>query len=285
MEQENILISIIVASYNYGRYLRDNLNALKQQTYKNIEVVIVDDGSTDNSMDIINEYVKSDSRFNIVTHLNHENKGLNESLKLALQNCHGEFVAFCESDDYWTENHVEEFVNYIKKYKDVDLLVCDFLPFGQNAKQVLHYTVDKGLLNLYKHLRRIRKPKNIFWETYLDSWVFPTFSIVMVKKTELEKCDFDAPQRCGTDIWLWRQLMLSAKTGYIDEKLTFFRRSGESLVVEDANCSSKLYFKKICQLINKKVQETPLPFMFQPKKRKLYKKVKREVNKTANEEI
>ena len=148
-----------------------------------------------------------------------------------------------------------------------------------------NYTVDKGLLNLYKHLRRIRKPKNIFWETYLDSWVFPTFSIVMVKKTELEKCDFDAPQRCGTDIWLWRQLMLSAKTGYIDEKLTFFRRSGESLVVEDANCSSKLYFKKICQLINKKVQETPLPFMFQPKKRKLYKKVKREVNKTANEEI
>ena len=57
------------------------------------------------------------------------------------------------------------------------------------------------------------------------------------------------------------------------------------MVVEDANCSSKLYFKKICQLINKKVQETPLPFMFQPKKRKLYKKVKREVNKTANEEI
>ena len=44
MEQENILISIIVASYNYGRYLRDNLNALKQQTYKNIEVIVVDDG-------------------------------------------------------------------------------------------------------------------------------------------------------------------------------------------------------------------------------------------------
>lgn len=271
---ENLLISIIVASYNYGRYLRENLESLLNQTYKNIEVIVVDDGSTDESLDIINEYVKKDSRFKLITHENHANLGLNESLKKAISFCNGEYIAFCESDDFFKENHIEEKVKYIKKYSDADVIVSDFIPFGNDAKSVEGYLTSKGLLGLYKHLKSIKKPKNIFFETYLNCWVFPTFSIVMVKKEVLTKCNLDAPSRCGTDVWLWRQLMLKYKTGYVDKKMTYYRRSGEALITADID--EKTYIDSINKLIIKDVKNYPLPPIFSPR-RKLVKKVKKHI--------
>ena len=227
--EKNILVSIIVASYNYGRYLRENLESLKNQTYTNIEIIVVDDGSTDNSIEIINEYVETDKRFKLIIHDNHSNLGLNKSLKKALEYCNGDYIAFCESDDYWAPNHVEEKVNYINKHPNAGIVVCDFIPFGTDKKSINTYTNSQGLIKLYNYLKNLKSPQIIFFDV-LKYWTFPTFSIVMVKASELKQCDFDAPVKCGTDIWLWRQLMIKTRTGYVDKKLTYFRRSGESLV-------------------------------------------------------
>ena len=105
MCEKYLFVSIIVASYNYGRYLKANLESLINQTYKNIEIIVVDDGSTDNSLEIIKEYIKKDSRVQLLTHKNNINRGLKISLQKALQIAKGEYVAFCESDDYWDIHH------------------------------------------------------------------------------------------------------------------------------------------------------------------------------------
>lgn len=78
------LVSIIVTSYNYDKYISETLNSLINQTYKNIEIIVMDDGSSDNSINIIKNYQKQDPRIKLITHPNNENKGLAFSVKTAI---------------------------------------------------------------------------------------------------------------------------------------------------------------------------------------------------------
>ena len=103
----NPLVSIIVTSYNYENYIKETLNSLIGQTYSNIEIIVVDDGSTDNSLHIIKSFVQKDSRIKLFTHPNNQNMGLDKSVKLGVSKARGEWISFCESDDSLQKNYVE----------------------------------------------------------------------------------------------------------------------------------------------------------------------------------
>lgn len=98
---KDVFFSVIVASYNYQDYIRETLDSLVNQTYKNFEVIVVDDGSSDDSVQIIREYEKKYPFVHLYQHANGKNKGLPETLLLGLNKSKGEFIAFCESDDKW----------------------------------------------------------------------------------------------------------------------------------------------------------------------------------------
>ena len=91
------LISVIIAIYNPGKHLRKCLDSIVNQTYKNLEIILVDDGSTDSSLSVCKEYAEKDNR--IIVH-HKENSGVsstrNEGIKLA----HGDYFSFIDSDDY-----------------------------------------------------------------------------------------------------------------------------------------------------------------------------------------
>lgn len=91
------LISIIVPVYNTEQYLSKCLDSLINQTYKNIEIICVNDGSTDNSADILNEYDKKDKRVRMISQ---KNCGLSATRNTGLKNCCGEYVMFLDSDDW-----------------------------------------------------------------------------------------------------------------------------------------------------------------------------------------
>ncbi len=259
MCEKYLFVSIIVASYNYGRYLKANLESLINQTYKNIEIIVIDDGSTDNSLEIIKEYIKKDSRVKLLTHKNNRNRGLKISLQKALQIAKGEYVAFCESDDYWDIHHIEEKVKYLKENPEAEIVICDFTPFGQDKSSIEHYTLSDGLVRLFDYLKKLKKPKIIFYDT-LKMWTFPTFSIVMVKTNRLLECNWEVPSKNGVDIWLWKQLMLTSKTGYVNKKLTFFRRSGESLVPESLikeSFSTDEYWAELEKVLEETIKKQP----------------------------
>jgi len=222
------LVSVVVASYNYGRYLRDNLDSILNQTYKNFEVIVIDDGSTDDSVEIIKEYCDKDTRFHFFEHENHANLGLTKSLKIAIDYCKGEYIAFCESDDYWHEEYLKEKINYLNEHRDADVIVNKFKVFGASEEQVKHYTENPQLLSLYDKLEKLKKPEMIYFKI-LEDWTFPTFSIVMVRASSLRACNLDAPAVNRLDVWLFWQLTIHYKTGFVDKELTYFRRSGESL--------------------------------------------------------
>ena len=105
----NELISIIVPVYNVEKYLEKCLNSLVNQTYKNLEIICVNDGSPDGSLKILEEFSKRDTRVKIVSQ---ENQGLSGARNTGLKHVKGEYVAFLDSDDWIDENAFESALNY-----------------------------------------------------------------------------------------------------------------------------------------------------------------------------
>ncbi len=93
----NSMISVIVPVYNVEKYLSKCLDSIINQTYQNLEIICVDDGSTDSSPMILEEYAKKDSRIKIITR---QNGGLSAARNTGVKNATGEFVSFVDSDDW-----------------------------------------------------------------------------------------------------------------------------------------------------------------------------------------
>lgn len=118
------MISVIIPVYNVENYLRDCLNSLKNQTYKNFEVIMVNDGSTDSSGEICKEYT-CDSRFRF---FNIPNGGVSNARNVALKHANGEMISFLDSDDMYASNFLE-IMYEIKVKENADIVICDTKPF------------------------------------------------------------------------------------------------------------------------------------------------------------
>ncbi|MCL2439551.1 MAG: glycosyltransferase [Alphaproteobacteria bacterium] len=118
---EKGLISIIVPIYNAGRYLRQCLDSLGAQTYKNIEIICVDDGSTDSSAKILREYADKDKRIVLRTQ---KNSGPSIARRAALELAHGEYLMFLDADDWYDPAACEKMVAAMQR-EGADLVMCD----------------------------------------------------------------------------------------------------------------------------------------------------------------
>ena len=119
MENNMPLISIIVPVYNAEKYIERCLNSLINQTYNYIEILCIDDGSKDNSYNIIKEF--KDKRIKL---LRQENAGPAKARNLGLKNSNGEYIMFCDADDYYEPNMCELMLETIIK-QNVDFVICD----------------------------------------------------------------------------------------------------------------------------------------------------------------
>ena len=116
-----MLISIIIPIYNVERYLRKCLDSVINQTYKNIEVLLINDGSTDNSQKIVDEYVKKDKRFKSFIK---KNGGLSDARNFGIQKATGKYFLLVDSDDTIEKNTVNDLANTVKN-NDFDLVIFD----------------------------------------------------------------------------------------------------------------------------------------------------------------
>lgn len=116
------LISVIVPIYNCARYLRKCLDSLQNQTYKNIEIILVDDGSLDDSAQICEEYCRHNKNF---YYIHQENLGVSAARNQGMAIARGEYVAFCDSDD-WVDEDMYETLYGIIRETDAEIAVIDF---------------------------------------------------------------------------------------------------------------------------------------------------------------
>jgi glycosyltransferase involved in cell wall biosynthesis len=129
------LVSIIVPVYNSEEYLDKTISSILCQTYKNIEILLIDDGSNDNSMEIINRYKKEDSRIRVFSH---QNSGQSFTRNKGIESSTGDFLVFLDSDDWIDEQFIE------KMYKKItisqsDIVVCDYyISYPQEQIEILY---------------------------------------------------------------------------------------------------------------------------------------------------
>ena len=113
---EKTLVSIIVPVYNVEKYLEQCINSLINQTYEEIEILLINDGSKDNSGKICDEYKKKDKRIKV---FHKENEGLGLTRNFGIERAKGKYMVFVDSDDYLSTTAIETLMNYSKKYDTV----------------------------------------------------------------------------------------------------------------------------------------------------------------------
>lgn len=130
-------VSLIIPIYNAEKYLRRCLDSAMQQTFSDMEIIVVNDGSDDSSLDICREYEQLDSRFRVI---DKANTGVSDSRNCALEAAQGEYLQFLDSDDWLAPDATESLVYAAKKF-DCDLVIADF------------YRVDGAVFTEKQHIR------------------------------------------------------------------------------------------------------------------------------------
>ena len=170
----NPLVSIIVPVFNVEKYLEECLDSILNQTYENIEVILVDDGSTDSSGKICDEYLKKDSKIKV---FHKTNGGLSDARNYGVENSNGEYIIFVDSDDYLSKYTLEF---SIKEIKDA---AADILVFAikreKEEKEILEYKKnifnrEEGIIELFKgNLYRFSACGKIYKTNIVKKYKFP----------------------------------------------------------------------------------------------------------------
>lgn len=153
----NQLVSIVIPIYNVEKYLERCLNSVMNQTYKCIEVLLIDDGSTDCSLEICNAYAKRDSRFKVY---HKENGGLSDARNYGIDRAIGEWLYFLDSDDWISDNTISDLVEVsIKNECQIAMGSCNFchsvdeFAMSKTSNEVIFYNNEEALYEMTTGLK------------------------------------------------------------------------------------------------------------------------------------
>ena len=159
------LVSIIIPVYNVEKYLTKCLDSVINQTYSNLEIILVDDGSTDRSGVICDEYAGLDERIKVI---HNKNSGVSSARNTGIKICKGDFIAFIDSDDYVDKKYIVSLLEPLMK-DNYDFVFCGFLEFYvKSKKKSYHLLSDKELNDL---TGVFFKDYHIFQQLLLYPWI------------------------------------------------------------------------------------------------------------------
>jgi len=145
----NKKVSIIVPIYNAEETLDRCIKSLINQTYKNIEIILINDGSTDNSYKICEKYKKKDKR---ISFFSKKNTGVSDTRNYGYKNSNGDYIMFADADDYMETNMVDKMLSVLEKEK-ASLTCCIYFDNNKEAQKKLENNIEKfSQKEYYKYL-------------------------------------------------------------------------------------------------------------------------------------
>lgn len=210
----NEKISIIVPIYNVEMYLEECINSLIHQTYSNIEIILIDDGSSDSSGKICDKYKKIDNRIRVV---HKENGGVSSARNAGIRLVNTKYISFVDPDDYVSEQFIEKLYNSLVD-NSADIAVCNF--FTIREKNIIEdRKIKNNSLNQEEALRLLVKDE--IMSSYLWNKMF--------KKELFENLQFDIGYRYE-DIRIMHKIFLKAKKiVMIEDSLYYYRIRMDSI--------------------------------------------------------
>jgi len=223
VELKDILVSVIIPVYNVDEYLRSCLESIVSQTHHNIEIILINDGSTDKSPSICNEFKIKDSRIKLI---NKENGGLSSARNAGLDVCNGDFITFVDSDD-WVDKRYVETLLIIAVTKKSDIA------FGENElvffESQIHTNIINPLTTIYSNLEALEAlfSKNLVSHTV--SWG------KLYKKELFIDLRFPTGRIHEDEFTTYILFFKSSRIAYINKRLYFYRQRLNSITSRPHN--------------------------------------------------
>ncbi|HEM3182139.1 TPA: glycosyltransferase family 2 protein [Streptococcus suis] len=216
--KQDILISVVIPTYNMSNYLKNVYQSLCNQNYKNLEILFVNDGSTDNTISVLEDFQRKDERVKIVTI---ENSGVSIARNTGLEIATGNYVFFCDADD---ELEPECFEHCVKVIQDdsPDFIKVGFAKKIGTVKKVKKLSVETNTLHSGED-SLINLVQNMF---YHDD--FSTIGGVLLKSSLAKKHRFDASFSIGEDFLYVSQCLFSAMSVYVIGKPYYVYRVNQN---------------------------------------------------------
>lgn len=246
-ENKKFKVSIIIPSYNSERYIFETINSVIQQTYLNKEIILVDDGSTDNTIDI----VKSTGETILIFH--QSNSGPSAARNLGVREASGDFVAFLDSDDIWESTKLEDQVDYLIKHQNIVAVGSSFTIFGGGIND-RHIILNNEILLSYLPLDFLASPK-----------IHP--STIVIRTEVAKSISFPENVRDGEDVIYAAIVRSFGEIGSVEKILMKRRMHRNQLTKNDDHfkkglMSRIMWVKNNFQLLNIKSAEEAVDYIF-----------------------
>lgn len=207
------LVTVYIANHNYEKFLKKSINSVLNQTYKNYELIIIDDGSTDNSFKILDKY-KHYEKIKIIIQ---KNKGLNITNNIALKIAKGDFITRLDADDWLDKNFLQVMVNEVKKNSNIGMIFCNY--YVANA-------AGEVIDQFYRH--NFKKVK------LLDQPAHGACSLINTKCLRLVG-GYNTTTRSQDGVDVWIKFIFKYNIKHINLPLFYYRQHGHNLTKNEVS--------------------------------------------------
>ncbi|MEW9093566.1 MAG: glycosyltransferase [Clostridiaceae bacterium] len=219
-------ISVLMSVYNGEKYIKETIESILNQTYKNFEFIIINDGSTDNTREIIESY--NDSKIKLYNL--QRNMGVGEALNFGLSKCNGKYIAKADSDDIYDNKRLEKQNKFLDENLDIALVktLIEYFPENKKVEKSERYKFNKSYIEIYKNMVTESEDisKKIYWYCCIPH------TSIMVRGDIAKKVEY-RPFRIWEDYdFFYRLNKLGYKMGTVKEKLVEVRICESSTTVK-----------------------------------------------------
>lgn len=215
--KDNIKVSVIVPVYNCGNYLIECMDSIVSQRLREIEIICVNDGSTDDSLEILQYYASKDDRIRIITQ---DNQYAGVARNAGMQHAHGEYLMFWDGDDFFKSSALKRLYGQAQK-EDADICVCGAQRYDEEAGEILH-------TNVYLKTKYLPE-KAVFSKEDMQKYIFNFATNVpwnkMFKRSFVEKnhLRFQELKQANDTYFVMMALFLAERITTVDRKPIYYR--------------------------------------------------------------
>jgi len=203
-----VKVSVVVPAYNAEKYLEKCLDSLVKQTLKDIEIIVVNDASTDNSYNILKKYEKKYK--NIVIINNKINKGIGYNRNIGIKTAKGEYISFIDSDDYADKHMMEELYNRAIKEKS-ELVVCNYYMVQEDGTEI-----KNDITITDESIKKLAKEESLLLDINLSPWN------KLYKKSIIEEITFPENLKYEDVAFVIKALNRANQISFVNKKLYYY---------------------------------------------------------------
>lgn len=227
-------ISVLMAVYNCGKYLKEAVDSIINQTWQDFEFIIIDDGSTDNSLEILNSY--RDPRIKIIA--NQENRGVAYARNVGLEHCTSKYVALMDADDIALPDRLKHEYEFLENNENIDGVYAKFRQMDINGK-VMEGEYPNAYYN-YKYVKAYM---------ILNNTIANLTAMFRRRVVEQYHLKYDEKRKIASDFKFWCDFLQYGNIVGIDEVLCYYRLRNHSLY-NNSPIASRIESERQMQLYN-----------------------------------